>query len=182
LKMLASLTRASLVDAGTDQGNNNARRSLYQWSPKDWEEKQEDLDQILEAVVQQKDVFGPSNNGETSKQIPRCIDRVKRIIKTNVVVSPVHAALREKKHGKHNTGDDLEASYNAILNEKDPRLRVLLSKLLIKNHENQSTGGGQFKQDQELRQILEETDYYCISDSEEVDKRLFDPASFSICL
>jgi hypothetical protein len=45
--MLASLTRASLVDAGTDQGNNNARRrSLYQWSPKDWEEKQKDLEDI----------------------------------------------------------------------------------------------------------------------------------------
>jgi hypothetical protein len=151
LKMLASLTRASLVDAGTDQGNNNARRrSLYQWSPKDWEEKQKDLEDILEAAEKQTDVFGPSNGETRSKRIANSIDRVKRIIKTNVVVSP----LRRKKHGKLNTGDnsEMETTYKAISIEKDPRIKELLSKLLIENHETQSTG--QFKEDQELHRIL----------------------------
>jgi hypothetical protein len=153
LKLLASLTRASLVDEGTDQGNSNTRRSLYQWSPKDWEERQKDLDQILEAVVQQTDVFGPSNNGKASKQIPRCIDRVKRIIKTNVVLS----ALRRKHYdGKQNAGDNLEASCNATLFEKDQHIKTLLSKLLTKNHQSQITGGFRFKEDQELRRILAE--------------------------
>jgi hypothetical protein len=156
--MLASLTRASLVDAGTDQGNNNARRSLYQWSPKDWEEKQEDLDQILEAVVQQKDVFGPSNNGETSKQIPRCIDRVKRIIKTNVVVSALRRKIRD---GKQNAGDEMEALCNAILQERDHHIFELLSTILLtKNHPNPFTSGYQFKEDQELRRILAEKDEF----------------------
>jgi hypothetical protein len=53
LKMLASLTRAAMVDAGTDQGN----KSLYQWSPKDWEVQQHDLEQILEAAGQQTDTW-----------------------------------------------------------------------------------------------------------------------------
>ena len=153
--MLASLTRASLVDAGTDQGNNNARRSLSQWSPKDWD----DLEQILEAVVQQTDVFGNSNNGETSKRFTRCIDRVKRIIKTNVVVSAL--LIRKRHDGKQNARISWEASCNAtLIVEKDPHIKKLLSKLLTKNHQDQITGGFRFKEDQELRQIIAKEDEF----------------------
>jgi hypothetical protein len=152
LKMLVSLTRASL----------NGRTSLYKWSPKDWEEMQKDLKQILAALVQRKDVSGPYNE-ETNERFLRSIDRVKRIMKTNVLVSPMRAALRREKDGKQSTRDDLEASRHAMISEKDPHIRELLQKLFTKNDENQSNEAFRLKEDLELNQILGRTDTFPIA-------------------